>query len=106
MERLEDGEMRVGDVLDAEHLIPLQRECLAEKGLSYNSLQKDGLIPERDENSEAVLGLSCHVENPALSVQQGCAPTAGGEGKLLEVGGEINKNLFAHLKADLIVGNS
>ena len=40
------------------------------------------------------------------SMQQGslCAPIAGGEGKVL--GGEINKNVFAHLKADLIFGNN
>lgn len=30
-ERLEDREMRVGDVLDAKHLIPLQRESLGKK---------------------------------------------------------------------------
>lgn len=48
------------------------------------------------------------MENPVLSMQQGSlrAPTAEGEGKLLEVGGEINKNVFAHLKADLSFGNS
>lgn len=48
------------------------------------------------------------MENPALSMQQGslCAPIAGGEGKLLEVGGEIYKNVFSHLKANLIFGNS
>lgn len=41
-------------------------------------------------------------------VQQGslCAPIAGGEVKLLKVGGEINKNIFAHLKAVLVFGNS
>lgn len=49
------------------------------------------------------------MENPALSMQQRslCAPVARREGKLLELGGEINKKkVFAHLKADLIFGNS
>lgn len=101
--------MRAGDVLDAKHLIPLQREFLSKiQDCLNNSLQKDGLIPERDRNSKAVLRPSCRVEDLALSMQQGslCPPIAGGEGKLLEVGGEINKNVFAHLKADLMFGNS
>lgn len=51
IERLEGGETRVGDVLDVKHLIPLQRESLSKKKkdcLTTNSLQKDGLLPERD----------------------------------------------------------
>lgn len=35
IERLEDREMRVGDVLDAKHLIPLQRESLSKKGIVF-----------------------------------------------------------------------
>lgn len=46
--KIVEREKRVGDVLDAKILILFQRKSLSKKGLSYNSLKKDGLIPEKD----------------------------------------------------------
>lgn len=46
--KIVERERRVGDVLDAKILILFQRKSLCKEGLSYNSLKKDGMIPEKD----------------------------------------------------------
>lgn len=46
--KIVERERRVGEALNAKILILFQRKSLSKKGLSYDSLKKDGLIHEND----------------------------------------------------------